>query len=139
MLTGISKDTGGLEINGTQQLWFYGDDFNLLGEKINIMKKNIKALLHASKEVGLELSSEKTKFTFVLKNQKSIHKELKTIFRECFQPCSLEYFVFQTLPKHVQIKVYKTIILLVVLYGSEISSLTLRQKQRLRMTEKYCA
>jgi hypothetical protein len=39
------------------------------------------------------------------------------------------------LPKIVKIRIYKTIILLVVLYASEIWSLTLREEHRLRESE----
>ena len=37
------------------------------------------------------------------------------------------------LPKNLKIKIYRTIILPVVLYGCETWSLTLREEQRLRM------
>jgi hypothetical protein len=39
------------------------------------------------------------------------------------------------LSRNVKIKIYKTIILLVVLYGCETLSLTLREEHRLRVFE----
>jgi hypothetical protein len=42
----------GLELNGTRQHLIYADDANLLGENINIIKKNAEALFDASKEIG---------------------------------------------------------------------------------------
>jgi hypothetical protein len=39
------------------------------------------------------------------------------------------------LPRNVKVKIYKTIILPVVLYGCEIWSLTLREEHRLRVFE----
>jgi hypothetical protein len=39
------------------------------------------------------------------------------------------------LPKNVKIRIYKTIILPVVLYGCEIWSLTLKEERRLRVFE----
>ena len=40
------------------------------------------------------------------------------------------------LSKNLKIKIYRTIILLVVLYGCETWSLTLREERRLRVLEK---
>jgi hypothetical protein len=40
------------------------------------------------------------------------------------------------IPKNLKIKVYKTLILPVVLYGCETWSLTLREEHRLRVSEK---
>jgi hypothetical protein len=41
----------------------YADDVNLLGDNI---KKNTETLIDASKEVGLEVNAEKTKYTCML-------------------------------------------------------------------------
>jgi hypothetical protein len=38
------------------------DDINLLGDEINTKSKNTEALIDASKEVGLEVNTEKTKY-----------------------------------------------------------------------------
>jgi hypothetical protein len=50
-------------------------------------------------------------------------------------PFGSESFVFQLLSRNVKVKIYKTIIVSVVLYGCEIWSLTLREENRLRVFE----
>jgi hypothetical protein len=37
------------------------DDVNLLGDNMDTIKKNMETLTHTSKEVGLEVNTEKTK------------------------------------------------------------------------------
>ena len=56
-------------------------------------------------------------------------------FRECLLAFGAEYFVFQFAIQNLKIKIYRTIILRVVLYGCETRSLTLREEPRLRLFE----
>ena len=57
------------------------------------------------------------------------------LVRKCLLPFGAESFVFQFAIKNLKIKIYRTIILLVVLYGCGTWSLVVREERRLRMFE----
>jgi hypothetical protein len=51
-----------LELNVTHQLLVYADDVALLGDSANSIKENSETLLEASRDIGLEINAEKTKY-----------------------------------------------------------------------------
>jgi histidinol-phosphate/aromatic aminotransferase/cobyric acid decarboxylase-like protein len=61
----------GLKMNGTHQLLAYADDVNIVEENRDTIKKNTEALLDASKQVGLEVNPEKTRYILISRSQKT--------------------------------------------------------------------
>jgi hypothetical protein len=44
----------------------YADDVNLLGDSVDTIQKNTQTLIDASKEVGLKINTEKSKYSYML-------------------------------------------------------------------------
>jgi len=158
----------GLKLNGTHQLLAYADDVHILGGSIHALKENAEALVAAIREIGLEVSADKTKYMVVsrdqnagrihsgrnyyctfergeefkylgttLTNQNYIAKEIKSRLRSgnaCYHSAQ-NLLSSRLLSKNLKIKIYRTIILPVVLYGCETWSLTLREERKLRVFE----
>ena len=158
----------GLKLNGTHQLLAYADDVNILRGSVHTVKENAEALVVATKEIGLEINTDKTKYMIMsrdqnagrshsmktenssierveefkylgttLTNKNSIQEEIKSRLKLG----NFSYYSVQNLwsssllSKKLKIKIYRTTILLVVLYGCETWSLTLREERRLRVFE----
>ena len=58
----VQVNQDGLTLNGTHQLLAYSDDVNILGERVHTVKENAEALAVATKETGLEVNADKTKY-----------------------------------------------------------------------------
>jgi sorting nexin-29 len=130
----------------THQLLVYADDVNLLGDNIDTMKKNRN--FNASKEVGLEVNTEKSKYMLLSHHQNAGQNHDIKIANRCFvaQFKYLEMTVTnqnliqgeikrrlnssnacyhsvqnllssRLLSEDIKIRIYKTIILTVVLYA----------------------
>jgi hypothetical protein len=71
-------------------------------------------------------------------NQNPIQEEIKRRFNSlnsCYYSIQNLLF-FRLLPKNIKIRIYRTIIFPVVLYGCKTWCLTLREEHRLRVFEK---
>jgi hypothetical protein len=75
----LQENQDGLKLNGTIELVVYADDVNMLGGSLHTIKKNKKTLVFSSKETGLEVNVEKTKYMVNSRDQNagrnhSMHK-----------------------------------------------------------------
>jgi hypothetical protein len=157
-----------LKLNGTHQLVVYGDDINILGGSVHDIEENTETLVVASKEIGLEVNAEKTKYMVMsrdqnagqnhntkidnksfekveqlkylgsnLTNLNSIQEEIKSGLKSgnaCYNS-EQDLLSYSFLSKNTKIRIYRTIILPVVLYGCETWSLTLREENRLKVLD----
>jgi len=57
------------ELHGTHQLLAYADDVNILGGSIRTLQENEEALAAATREIGLEVSADKTKYLVMSRGQ----------------------------------------------------------------------
>jgi hypothetical protein len=122
-------------------------------EKTDTIQKNTKAQLDAGKKVGLEVNSEKTKYMLMSRKKVGQKHGIKTASRSFEGVAKFKYLgttltdqncmqeeikstlnlvrillSSRLLSRNGKVKIYKTIIVPVVLYGCETWSLTLRKE-----------
>ena len=164
----MQKSNDGLQLNGTTQILTYADDIALLGDNKETLINNAKILLDKTKELGLQINVEKTKYMVtdriqnihnngnlvvcdkifervsnfkylgsILNQTNEIREELKrriNLGNACFYSVK-KLLGSRILSRRLKIRIYRTIILPVVLYGSEAWSLTLQDEKRFRAFE----
>jgi hypothetical protein len=75
----------GLKLSGTHQLLVYADDVNLLGDIYVTIKKSTQTLIDTSKEVDLEVNTEKTKYILLSYHQNAGQNRDKKIANRCLK------------------------------------------------------
>ena len=65
----VQVNQDGLKLNGTHQLLAYADDVNILGRSVDTVKKNAETSVAATKEIGLEVNADKTKYMVMSRGQ----------------------------------------------------------------------
>jgi len=65
----VKVNQDGLKLNGTLQLLVYADDVNILGRSVHTIKKNTEPVVVASKEIGLEVNADETKYMVMSRDQ----------------------------------------------------------------------
>jgi hypothetical protein len=70
----------------------YADDVNLLGDNIDTINRNTETLTDSSKEVGLEVNVEKTKYMLVSRDQNAgQNRDIKIANRSFENVSKLKY------------------------------------------------
>ena len=65
----VQVNQEGLILYGTHQLLVYADDVNMLGESVHSIRENAESLVVASKEIGLEVNADRTKYMVMSQDQ----------------------------------------------------------------------
>jgi len=65
----VQANQYGLKLNGTHQILVYADDVYILGRNIHNIKKNREALVVVSKDIGIEVNANKTKYMVMSRDQ----------------------------------------------------------------------
>ena len=156
-LISLKKEKEGLQLNDINKLLVYADDVVLLGYE-EILRANTHTLLSNTKKLGLKVNINKTKYMVtnryslyngngqlmtnegnfeevaefkylgkIITKRNEMHKELK---QEAQLLCITGTFVIPT-----SLKLYRTVILPVILYRCETWTLTLKEEKMLQVFE----
>jgi hypothetical protein len=61
----VQENQEDLKLNGTCQHLVYADNITILGRSVHTTKKNTEALVVTSKEIGLKVNVEKSKYMVI--------------------------------------------------------------------------
>jgi len=81
----VQVNRDGLKLNGTHQLLAYADDVHILGGSIQTLMENAEALVAATREIGLEVSADKTKYMVMSRDQNAVRFQSVRIDNSTFE------------------------------------------------------
>jgi len=94
----------GLKLNGTHQFLLYADDANILGRSTHTIKKNIEALVVASKEIDPKVHAGKTKYMDMSSEQNASQNYNIQIDNKSFKRVEQLKYLRTTLKNHNSIQ-----------------------------------
>ena len=62
-------------MNGKYQLIVYANDVNMLGKNLQTIRENTEIFIKASKDIGLEVNSDKTKYMITSRQQNIVQNQ----------------------------------------------------------------
>jgi hypothetical protein len=75
----------------------YANDVNLLGDSVNTIRENSETLLEASRDIGLEINAEKTKYMIMCRHPNSGQNQNIRIANESFEKVEKFKYLVTTL------------------------------------------
>ena len=71
----VQENRIGLDMNGKYELLVNADDVNMLGENVQTVRENTEIFIKASKVIGLEVNSVKTKHMITSRQQNIVQNQ----------------------------------------------------------------
>jgi len=148
-------------LNGLNQLFVYADDVDLIGDDVDALQSNTDVLVEACDEIGLQVNIDKTKCMIRSRNTGNegnknirIRDEVIETFKyyrayviskneatdrlisgnACFYSVQ-KLLTSRFISRKMKLKIYRTVILPVILSGCESWSTTLADEHKLRVFE----
>ena len=95
-----------MKLNGTHLLLVYADDVNILGDSIHTSEGNTEALVVVSKENGLDVNADKTKYMVTSQDQNVRPNHSIKIDNSSFERVEeFKYFGTLTNQDHIQVEI----------------------------------
>ena len=93
-----------MKLNCTHQHLVYACEFNILGRSVRTIKKNVEDLFVASKDIGLDVNVNKTKYMVMSRDQNAGRSHNKEIDNSSFNSVELFKYLVTTLPNQNSIQ-----------------------------------